>query len=64
MGVSEWGAFKDAMRARNEDIRKEKEQRIIAKYKLKESIRAKLSKLGAEDLADDIFEYINLIKEE
>lgn len=41
------------------NLKKKEEERIIAKYKLKESIRAKFRKLGAEDLAEDLFEYIN-----
>ena len=37
------------------------EEKIIAKYKLKESIKARFKKIGDEDLANDIIEYINLL---
>ncbi len=64
MGVSDWGAFKEAIRENRESARKDRKNRIIAKYKLRESIRAKFKNLGAEDLADDIIEYINLLLNE
>lgn len=46
---------------RIKESRKDLENRIIAKYKLKESIKTKFKNLGAEDLADDIIEYIDLL---
>lgn len=45
----------------NNNNRENLENRIITKYKLKESIKAKLKNLGAEDLADNIFEYIDIL---
>lgn len=45
----------------NNTSKKNLEDKIIAKHKLKESIKAKLKNLGAEDLADNIFEYIDIL---
>lgn len=45
----------------NDTSKKNLEDKIIAKHKLKESIKAKLKNLGAEDLADNIFEYIDIL---
>lgn len=63
-----WAGSKTLCNAFTKAVRKaakeEREQKVINKYKLEESIRTKLRKLGVEDLVDDIKEYINLIKEE
>lgn len=48
----------------NNTSKKNLEDKIIAKHKLKESIKAKLKNLGAEDLADNIFEYIDILLDE
>lgn len=51
-------------RDRLNNNRENLENRIITKYKLKESIKTKFKNLGAEDLADDIIKYIDILLNE
>lgn len=47
--------------AAEKEAKRKEEERIINIYKLKESIKARFKKIGDEDLADDIIEYINYL---